>query len=48
MAVDVGCGQGQIMSKLVDHFYHIVGVDKCIEQIRKAEEMNSYHNVKFQ
>lgn len=36
LAVDVGCGTGQLTAQLADHFEHVIGLDPSEDQIAHA------------
>lgn len=36
LAVDVGCGNGQLTAQLAAHFKHVIGLDPSADQIRNA------------
>ena len=44
----MGCGQGQIVGELVNHFEKIIGVDVSVEQISQARARNQFTNVEYQ
>ena len=44
----MGCGQGQIIPDLVDHFDRILGVDISQAQIDQANAENAHNNVQYQ
>lgn len=45
LAVDVGCGSGQLTSLLAPHFGQVVGIDPSTSQLQHAQQ---HHNVRYQ
>lgn len=40
LALDVGCGNGQLTAQLAEHFKNVVGVDPSAEQIQNAKPLS--------
>uniref|UniRef100_T1J608 SRCR domain-containing protein n=1 Tax=Strigamia maritima TaxID=126957 RepID=T1J608_STRMM len=47
VAVDVGCGSGQVTTLLAPYFTQVIGIDDNIGQIVKATKQNPGKNVSF-
>ena len=47
LAIDIGCGQGQIIKELVHRFDKIIGFDISDAQIKQAQAQNTYDNVQY-
>ena len=45
LAVDVGCGSGQLTAVLAPHFKAVVGIDPSASQLQHAQQ---HHNVRYQ
>lgn len=47
LALDVGCGNGQLTKVLAPLFTKIIGVDCSEEQIKKAREVTDAENIEY-
>ena len=48
MAVDVGCGSGQVTRALAPHFRRVVGLDVSAAQIQAGKSVSNPTNVEYQ
>ena len=47
VAVDIGCGTGQVANVLGSHFEAVIGIDPSASQIESAKLSSSMDNVKY-
>lgn len=47
LAVDAGCGQGQLSASFADKFEQIIGVDISSARIHQAEKNNAHDNIHY-